>query len=639
MRKPILLISRFLVVACAVLCTLSASAAPKENGRDGEQRSPRRSRATRLEMLGDRSFINNDYEQAMRRYERSAQRVENSDRDEWLRMQLKMGRLYSLLQQPEKAVDHFRAIYTERDTLLEVDDACTFIDVLRRLNMTQEAEVVARHYAFRTPYSRNQRYLNTLNALSNQHHYYGKGDSDFAAILCEASGPKAEYWLGEWDGQMFCAASGSQMLDPRKIFFHRTEYFAIDEQGRQKPLETLPREVQNGAAAYSEEHMVVTGINYRGNDRIHGVDVQELFRTQLFHSAYDAKRNRWSALMPLFEHQEEACYGHPVLLDEGRTLLFSSDREGGFGGMDLYMSHWDADSLKWSDPVNLGGAINTEGDEIFPNVLEENLYFASNGHEGYGGYDIYRVNFSGGRVLPGSLWHFPYPVNSVWNDYGLYMTRGTGYFISDRRGLEYKDDLYMFDNAETSLSGRDAVGVSQERLAMRGDLTQVEGLENSGMKLSDNASSETAVYMKPAEGEVLLTLYYDFDRWELTAESRRQLDALAANPMVAELGALRVLGYADEIGRPGYNQSLSERRAEQVAEYLVKCGIRPKVQWEGRGKTSPDFEDYRAQLAKRNLTIYGSLNTEIIQQPDIPLRDRIALNRTARRVDILVKTK
>ena len=126
-----------------------------------------------------------------------------------------------------------------------MDDACTYIDALRLLDRTQQAEVVARHYAFRSPHSRNQRFLNTLYALSNQQHYYNKGEADYAVRLLAGS-TAAEYWLGEWDGRIFCAASQSRMLDPRKVFFHRTEYFSIGGDGELKPLRDLPREVQNG---------------------------------------------------------------------------------------------------------------------------------------------------------------------------------------------------------------------------------------------------------------------------------------------------------------------------------------------------------------------------------------------------------
>lgn len=245
------------------------------------------------------------------------------------------------------------------------------------------------------------------------------------------------------------------------------------------------------------------------------MDVKELFRTQLFYTVYNARRGGWSALQPLFEHQEEACYAHPVLLDGGRMLLFASDLEGGYGGMDLYVSYWNEQTERWSDPENLGSTVNTEGDEIFPSIIEDELYFASNGQEGYGGYDIYRVNFVEGKIMSNSLWHLPYPINSVYNDYGMMFHDGQGYFISDRRGLEFRDDIYTFENARTSISGLEALGVSREYLALNGALTQVTDLERGGGAPTDDSLIESTIRMQPEEGEILLTLYYDFDRWEL----------------------------------------------------------------------------------------------------------------------------
>ena len=599
------------------------------------EEAPAHSRATRLERLGDRAFITSRYDKAMKFYERASSRVDGHDMPEWLRLELKMARVYNMLQDPENSAKHYTTVYESSDSLLDVDDACTYIDALRLLDRTQQAEVVARHYAFRSPHSRNQRFLNTLYALSNQQHYYNKGEADYAVRLLAGS-TAAEYWLGEWDGRIFCAASQSRMLDPRKVFFHRTEYFSIGGDGELKPLRDLPREVQNGAAASEGDLRVVTGINYRGSDRIHGVDVKELFRTQLFYTVYNARRGGWSALQPLFEHQEEACYAHPVLLDGGRMLLFASDLEGGYGGMDLYVSYWNEQTERWSDPENLGSTVNTEGDEIFPSIIEDELYFASNGQEGYGGYDIYRVNFVEGKIMSNSLWHLPYPINSVYNDYGMMFHDGQGYFISDRRGLEFRDDIYTFENARTSISGLEALGVSREYLALNGALTQVTDLERGGGAPTDDSLRESTIGMQPEEGEILLTLYYDFDRWELRAQSAEALRALAADPVIGTLSEVIVVGYADEMGAEGYNQRLSEQRARAAAEELVRCGMKPRIVWEGRGRTAPDAEDYRAQMEERRLSLSGGWNPET-PMIELPLRERIELNRTARRVDIIVK--
>lgn len=604
---------------------------------ENEEQEPRRSRATRLEYKGDKSFVTNRYDRAMELYGRASRKVEGRDPAEWLRMELKQARVYNMLQDPENAVEHYEEVYRTQDSLLSVEDACIYIDALRMLGRNQEAEVVARHFAFWNPYSRNQRYLNTLYALSNQHHYYGKGESDYAVRLF-AGGPQAEYWIGEWEGSIFCAASDSRMLDPRKVFFHRTEYFSIGEEGELEPFRDLPREVQNGAATAEGNLRVVTGINYRGTDRIHGVDVKELFRTQLFYTLYDTKRRGWSAPQPLFEHQEEACYAHPLLLNEGRTLLFASDREGGYGGMDLYISHWSEEQQQWSDPVNLGSSVNTEGDEIFPTLIENELYFSSNGQEGYGGYDIYRANFVDGAVMSNSLWHFPYPINTVSNDYGLHIVDGYGYFVSDRRGLEFRDDIYTFGEARTSISGLDAIGLSQEYLALNGALTQVEDLEQSGSQPVENALIETVVRVQPEEGEILLSLYYGFDRWTIDEDMAQGLIELAGDPVIGRLAEIVVVGYADEMGSEAYNQRLSERRASAVAEQLVRYGMKPAIRWEGRGRTAPDAEDYLEQMKARQFRLSGPLEVET-PMLELPLQDRIELNRTARRVDIIVKKK
>ena len=145
----------------------------------------------------------------------------------------------------------------------------------------------------------------------------------------------------------------------------------------------------------------------------------------------------------------------------------------------------------------------------------------------------------------------------MYNDYGMMFHDGQGYFISDRRGLEFRDDIYTFENARTSISGLEALGVSREYLALNGALTQVTDLERGGGAPTDDSLIESTIRMQPEEGEILLTLYYDFDRWELRAQSAEALRALAADPVIGTLSEVIVVGYADEMGAEGYNQRLS----------------------------------------------------------------------------------
>lgn len=150
----------------------------------------------------------------------------------------------------------------------------------------------------------------------------------------------------------------------------------------------------------------------------------------------------------------ENNYVHPVLSPDGRFLIFASDKNGGFGGYDLYFSNrlGDADERKWSKPVNMGNRINTKHNEVFPFVLGDQgevLYFASDGHPGMGGLDVFRAEQRGER------WQRPEnlqaPMNSGGDDFGLIVqsvdTGGIvkGYFSSNRLSSKGGDDIYQFD--------------------------------------------------------------------------------------------------------------------------------------------------------------------------------------------------
>ncbi len=135
---------------------------------------------------------------------------------------------------------------------------------------------------------------------------------------------------------------------------------------------------------------------------------------------------------------------HPSISADGKTLYFSSDREGGYGGMDIWVSKLDNNG-NWEEPLNLGSDINTSGNESSPFIAADNvtLYFCSNGHPGYGKYDIFVS-----RKLNGS-WSKPEnlgkPINSENNDRfpSVPATGNYVYFSSDRSGGFGKYDMYV----------------------------------------------------------------------------------------------------------------------------------------------------------------------------------------------------
>ncbi|NJC27228.1 OmpA family protein [Neolewinella antarctica] len=157
-------------------------------------------------------------------------------------------------------------------------------------------------------------------------------------------------------------------------------------------------------------------------------------------SAYDDGSD-WAAIRPLPHNDPDFTNQHPTLTPDGRRLFFSSNRPGGFGGYDLYFA--DYRDGNWGAAINLGAEVNTDGNEAFPHVhLSGNLFFASDGHPGLGGYDLFRIDV-GGRAW-GELVSLPAPINSAADDitFVLNATATTAYLASNRPGGLGNDDIY-----------------------------------------------------------------------------------------------------------------------------------------------------------------------------------------------------
>lgn len=155
---------------------------------------------------------------------------------------------------------------------------------------------------------------------------------------------------------------------------------------------------------------------------------------------------QWANVNAVFNDKEQTnC--HPAISPNGRYMVFSSDREGGFGGLDLYYSSYEGTT--WSEPINLGPGINTAGDEAFSTISQEGvLFFASDGRMGFGGMDIFRVvpTEHGDFTKFEAPQNLGSPFNSAKDDFGITLSADgqSGYFSSDRNGGKGGDDIYYF---------------------------------------------------------------------------------------------------------------------------------------------------------------------------------------------------
>lgn len=326
-----------------------------------------------------------------------------------------------------------------------------------------------------------------------------------------------------------------------------------------------------------------------------------------------------------------SSYAHPALSPDGKWLYFVSDMPGGYGGYDL----WRA-SVVGGHGVgaveNLGPEINTPGNEMFPAFRPSGeLYFSSDGREpSLGGLDLYRAK-EDTLTKHWEVLHLPYPMNSNGDDFGITFEglHNRGFFSSNRasagrgwdkiysfsfpeillsvKGWVYEQDGYELPEAVVYMVGNDGtnmkIGVNlegsfEQPLAPGGKylfLATCKGYLNYRAELTvDSLAQKEHQYVLqfplPSISIPVLVrgVYYEFDKADLTDNSREALDRLVKvlkeNPNIT----IELSAHCDYRGRAEYNERLSQRRAESVVRYLTEHGIEAeRLTAKGYGESQP----------------------------------------------------
>ena len=318
--------------------------------------------------------------------------------------------------------------------------------------------------------------------------------------------------------------------------------------------------------------------------------------------------------------------GHPSISPDGKYLYFVSDAVGGYGGKDLFRARVMGNDF--GPMENLGPDINTPGDEMFPYVRDSvTLYFASDGHPGMGGLDLFKATLdSTGKW---NVENMKAPINSAGDDFGITFAgdKESGFFSSNRNDARGYDHLYSFElpvitifiegivsdvdenpieDATVRIVGRD--GLNEKVLAKKDGKYKVElerdiryvmmasarGYLNQNFELKTGPEEKNETYivdffLSPISKPVVIeNIFYDFDKATLRPESKKALDEMIKmlndNPNVTiELGA-----HTDRKGSEQYNERLAQRRAQSVVDYLIAGGIaQDRLEAKGYGESVP----------------------------------------------------
>lgn len=405
--------------------------------------------------------------------------------------------------------------------------------------------------------------------------------------------------------------------------------------------------INEGCAAFTRDGK--TMVFARGNSgRTKGAKEVNLYITRL-------KNGTWAEpeLLPI--NDPNAWDSSPAFSRDGRVLYFASNREGGYGGIDLYSANMDAYG-RWGNVRNLGKEINTSGNEMFPYVSDDGrLFFSSTGHPGLGGLDLFVAVRSGGRITIENLGE---GINSSDDDFGLvYINKTEGFFCSNRPGGKGDDDIYYFkDNSpelkiinyiltgvvvtetdsgeehilpnsivrlydvnenlleevQTTDDGKFSFRVDgEENYILQGEkkdfFTTRSTFSTIGKSIPQeelkedvtNVTFKTKIVLDKIvvdKAIVLENIYYDLDRHEIRPDAAKELDKLVNilkdNPDIK----IELSSHTDSRGDDDYNMRLSQRRAEAAVNYIISKGIsRDRLRAKGYGETKHIIPDAKTE--------------------------------------------
>ncbi|QXP52466.1 OmpA family protein [Cellulophaga sp. HaHa_2_1] len=326
-----------------------------------------------------------------------------------------------------------------------------------------------------------------------------------------------------------------------------------------------------------------------------------------------------------FNSKDYSC-GHPAISADGNYMYFTSNMPGGYGASDIYRVELNSSGDAGKEPVNLGPTINTRGREMFPYVVNDVLYFSSDGHYGLGGLDIFAS-----AIFSEAEFSLPLnrgePINSNMDDFSYIreVASNNGYMASNRSGGVGDDDIYYYEGIQPTdcleYSGTvfdEKTGEplheatveiydSEEGLVLA-TKTDMEGYYNfilpcnttnklvfSKKKYSKKLVTVTTdenpkapsrnnkVYLTPFESLVVTDngvekiivepIYFDYDKYNITPRAEIQLEKVLF--VLREFPAIKIKieSHTDARGKDAYNLKLSDNRAKATRDYLILKGI------------------------------------------------------------------
>ena len=571
----------------------------------------------------DKKYNSYAYIDAIQTYERLAEKGYQS-----VEMFEKLGNAYYFNSDFEKAVQSYEKLY-QLQSELAPEYFYRYAQSLKATGKEKEAATILAKFENKSSDdSRSKRlknntdYLEDIKAnvgiytienagINSKYSDYGSTIVDDKLIFTSARdtggvGQRKHAWTGEHFTNLYAAGVNGELIPSNPVRY--------DANVNSKFHEATPVFTKDGNTMY------FTRNNYLDGKK--GKDANKVMLLKIYKATL--VNNRWTNVTELPFNSNNFSTAHPALSPDEQTLYFVSDRPGTIGQSDLYKVAINSNGT-YGEPINLGVEINTEGRETFPFVTKDNqLYFASDGHPGLGGLDVFTTKINNDGSF-GEVENDGAEVNSPKDDFGYYRDSeiNKGFFSSNRDGGLGSDDIYRFTSKDKckqilkgivtdSATGETLAGVqlillnkqykviaetTSDALGYYAFDVNCRRIYHVRANKKDYTSKETKLRTPEVTGETKLDIqlesticrvavgddlgkcfgikmiYFDLDKSNIRKEAAldlaKILDVLIQNPTIK----LDIRSHTDCRQTAKYNMALSDRRAKATIAWLVSKGI------------------------------------------------------------------
>ena len=547
----------------------------------------------------------------------------------------KLGNAYYFNGNLDKAAKSYDALFALNEEVAP-EYYFRYAQTLKAIGNYEKSNQYMELFAAKTNDSRGKLFLQNKNYLNDIDVNTGKYILDTTTINSEFYdygpsffGNKIVFTSSRSDGNQY-----TKIHDWTKQTFTDLFIVSMNAEGKLEQVENFSKTIntkfnesspvftKDGKTMYFTRNNYNDGKKRKSDDK---VILEKIYKAELVN-------NEWTNITELPFSNDNYKTAHPALSPDEKTLYFASNMPGSYGNSDLYKVSIDKNG-KFGTPENLGPTINTEGRETFPFIdANNNLIFASDGHLGLGGLDIFEAK-ANGKSFEKPI-NIGKPVNSTKDDFGYVVnSENLGFFSSNRDGGKGFDDIYTFKICTHMLTGiitdaetteilpnakvtlfDDKMTIISETIAsekgiyqfkiecnkkyyVRASKETYDTNEKSFDAVSTIGTSTLDLELKrnvfPIEvGTDLAKLfnisiiYFDLDKWNIRPDAAEDLEKIIQVLHQYPAMTIDIRSHTDSRQTHKYNEQLSDKRANSTLEFIVNNGIaRNRLTAKGYGET------------------------------------------------------